>query len=83
MAHVKAPLIGDHVYGRHRGIKCYGEGADFIAATSLARSFPRQALHARSLGFTHPVTGRDVLFEADPPTDMQALIKALEAMPKG
>ena len=39
------PLVGDAVYGRRRG-------------TGLLAGFPRQALHAASLGFRHPGTGR-------------------------
>lgn len=38
-----------------------------------------QALHARVLGFTHPVTGENLLFESQLPTDMQILLDGLEA----
>jgi 23S rRNA pseudouridine1911/1915/1917 synthase len=41
--------------------------------------FPRQALHAASLGFKHPRTGRPISFEAALPADMQALLDAVEA----
>lgn len=81
MSHIGAPLIGDPVYARHRGIKSYGSGDAFIAATTCARKMTRQALHAAVLGFEHPVTGEAVRFEAAPPADMAELIKALEAMP--
>ncbi len=56
------PLIGDHVYGRRTGV---------------AADFPRQALHAATLGFVHPVTGAAMRFEAPPPEDFQALLAAL------
>lgn len=82
LSHIGAPLVGDPVYGRHRGIKAYGSGDDFIAGTTAARRFPRQALHAASLGFEHPVTGENLHFEAPLPDDMEALIYALRAMPK-
>ncbi|NVN12250.1 RNA pseudouridine synthase, partial [Nguyenibacter vanlangensis] len=39
-----------------------------------ALDFPRQALHAARLGFTHPATGRPLLFETAPPDDFQTLI---------
>ena len=81
MAHRGAPLIGDPVYGRHRGIKAYGSGEAFIQATQTARAFPRQALHAATLGFVHPVTGEGLQFEAPLPQDMAELITALEDMP--
>ena len=81
MAHIGAPLIGDPVYGRHRGIKAYGSGDAFVHATQTARAFPRQALHAATLGFVHPVTGDALRFEAPLPENMADLIAALEAMP--
>ncbi|MEQ8558692.1 MAG: RluA family pseudouridine synthase [Henriciella sp.] len=80
MAHIGAPLIGDPTYARHRGIKAYGSGEAFIAATTLARKFDRQALHAASLGFVHPVTGEDIFAEAPLPDDMAELLAALRAM---
>lgn len=36
---------------------------------------PRQALHAKTLGFNHPRTGEFIRFDSDLPQDMQALIK--------
>lgn len=82
MAHIGAPLIGDPVYGKNRGISAYGSGEAFIAATTAARKFPRQALHAAVLGFEHPVTGAALRFEAPLPADMTGLLTALQAMPK-
>jgi 23S rRNA pseudouridine1911/1915/1917 synthase len=40
--------------------------------------FPRQALHAASLGFAHPRTDRMLSFQAPMPTDMAALINHIE-----
>ena len=40
-------------------------------------NFNRQALHAKSLGFLHPRTGRKVFFEAPRPNDFEGLIKML------
>lgn len=81
MSHIGAPLIGDPVYGRHRGIKSYGSGGAFITATTRARKMDRQSLHASVLGFVHPVTGEKVRFEAPLPPDMAKLVEALEKMP--
>jgi 23S rRNA pseudouridine1911/1915/1917 synthase len=58
------PLVGDTVYGRRKGAGPLG-------------SFPRQALHAASLGFVHPVTGEALRFERAPPEDMQGLLAFL------
>lgn len=80
MAHLGCSLIGDPVYGRHRGIKATGRGEAFDAATSLARKLTRQALHAASLGFVHPVTGENVFVETPLPDDLQAVREALHRL---
>jgi 23S rRNA pseudouridine1911/1915/1917 synthase len=43
------------------------------------QAMPGQALHARTLGFEHPMTGKKLSFTAEPPPSFQALLKALEA----
>jgi 23S rRNA pseudouridine1911/1915/1917 synthase len=58
------PLVGDTVYGRRRG------------AGRLA-GFPRQALHAATLGFRHPATGDEMRFESPLPADMADLVAGL------
>ncbi len=40
------------------------------------RTFPRQALHARRIAFTHPATGERVALEAPLPDDMKTLLAA-------
>lgn len=82
MAHIGAPLIGDPVYARHRGIKAFGVGDAFLEATTKARAFQRQALHAARLGFEHPVTGKTLVFQAPLPDDMEVLKSALAQMPR-
>ena len=80
MGHIGTPLIGDTVYGRHRGVKAMGSGPDFDAAMNTIRSLDRQALHAASLGFVHPVTGEHVYAETPLPEDMAAVVAALERL---
>jgi len=82
LAHIGAPVLGDQTYGKHRWLKAEGKGAAFERATSTAKAFPRQALHAAVLGFTHPVTKEQLRFERPPPADMADLIEALRAMPR-
>ena len=41
-------------------------------------NFGRQALHAKSLGFIHPVTKKKIFFEAKRPKDFDSLIKSLK-----
>lgn len=65
LAHIGHPLLGDPVYGR----------TPAALKPVLARlGFARQALHAASLGFVHPVTSEPLLFEAPLPADMRELI---------
>ena len=47
------------------------------AARGSLAAFPRQALHAASLGFVHPVTGAAMRFEAPLPEDFAGLLAAL------
>ncbi len=76
LAHIGHAVIGDPVYGgRTRGaIARRGPVGAEIAA------FPRQALHARLLGFAHPVTGEALRFESSLPADMARLISSLELL---
>lgn len=67
------PLIGDPVYGSGR--KAPGR-TDPVLAKALS-AFGRQALHAAVLGFAHPVTGKALRFERDPPDDFTALVQQL------
>ncbi|SEO59978.1 ribosomal large subunit pseudouridine synthase D [Salinihabitans flavidus] len=74
MAHVGHALLGDPVYGGRRKLsqKALGE-----AGCKAAASFPRQALHAAILGFTHPVSGAALRFESPLPDDIVTLITSL------
>jgi 23S rRNA pseudouridine1911/1915/1917 synthase len=80
LAHIGAPVLGDQTYGKHRWLKADGKGPAFERATSTAKAFPRQALHAAVLGFTHPVTQEELRFERQPPVDMAELIDALRGL---
>ena len=74
MAHAGFGLVGDPVYGGARRASVRALGPHAAAAVS---AFPRQALHAASLGFMHPVTGGRLSFETPPPDDMAALLEVL------
>lgn len=78
LAHLGAPLIGDPLYGKQRGIKA--EGTHGEEADAAARAFSRQALHAAVLGFVHPITGEELRFESALPDDMQALLSTLRKL---
>jgi len=76
LAHIGHPLVGDPAYGTRagRGVARNGPVGAEIAG------FPRQALHARRLGFTHPATGTRLDFDSALPADMTALIACLELL---
>ena len=64
-ASIGHPLVGDPVYGRTPKL---------LRPLLEQLGFARQALHAASLGFRHPVTGEWKPFSSDLPADMQELI---------
>jgi len=45
----------------------------------MLRDLPRQALHAKTVGFVHPGSGRPVLFDSDLPEDMARMLSLLRA----
>lgn len=71
LSHVGHPLLGDPVYGRQRRMPASAPGAGAAAA------FPRQALHAATLGFIHPVTAQRLHFDSPLPADMGELLGQL------
>ncbi len=73
MAHIKHPIIGDPLYG---GPLKLPKGATAGLVESL-RGFKRQALHAETLEFIHPLSGEPVRCSTPMPTDMQALVATL------
>ncbi len=78
MAHAGHGLIGDPVYGGRRKLPVAAVGD---TAALAAAAFPRQALHAATLGFRHPATGETMRFEAQIPDDLSALIDLLRGAP--
>ncbi|MEM6579246.1 MAG: pseudouridine synthase, partial [Pseudomonadota bacterium] len=74
LAHAGHGLIGDPLYGGRRKIS---PSALPPAALPVLEAFQRQALHAATLGFAHPVSGQNLRFEAEIPADMARLIDVL------
>ncbi|MXY56867.1 MAG: RluA family pseudouridine synthase [Gammaproteobacteria bacterium] len=75
MACIGHPLVGDRRYGARRVVPASATATD----AEVVRRFPRQALHAYRLAFTHPASGERVAFQSDLPEDMRCLRHALEA----
>ena len=74
LATIGHPLIGDPVYLKRRPA-----AAQYLppATREPALDFPRQALHAGTLGFIHPVNLRPLHFEAPPPADFAEILNLL------
>ncbi len=74
MSHVGHPLLGDRVYGS--GFATKANKLPETISGPLA-TLGRQALHARVLGFAHPVTGEHLRFETDLPQDLAIIATEL------
>ncbi len=74
MAHVGHAIVGDPLYAGRQW-----RNLSDPQARAACRNFPRQALHARRLEFTHPVTGKEIAFEAPIPDDIKELLETLRA----
>ena len=73
MADIRHPGVGAPVYGNL--VRLPGGASQELI--DVMRGFKRQALHAFRLGFVHPVTEEDMLFEAEIPDDMTELLELL------
>ena len=71
------PVIGDPLYGRQHGRRVAQLPEPGRAAV---KAMNRQALHARTLGFRHPVTGEHCTFQSDLPPDIKSLQSSLETL---
>jgi 23S rRNA pseudouridine1911/1915/1917 synthase len=74
-SHIRHPLFNDEEYGGDRILK----GTTFVRYQQFVRNcfkiLPRQALHAKSLAFDHPVSGKRLSFDSELPADMQQVIE--------
>jgi len=74
MAHIGNALIGDPVYGNSNKLSNRIKGP----VRAALQGFKRQALHARTLGFIHPISGKPFKFESELPYDIKELLSALD-----
>lgn len=81
MAHINCPLLGDPLYGNQKAFLS-DKSAEEARVREAVAAFKRQALHARLLGFTHPLTKETLSFETPPPADYQSLVDALSGLPR-
>ena len=62
-AHINHPIVGDPLYGRCKKLPCKLDG---------------QALHANALGFIHPISGKEMNFEAELPVIFKKLLRKIK-----
>lgn len=74
MAYIKHPIVGDALYHNRNSLKA-GMSVDLRQTLT---TFPRQALHAHTLSFQHPILGTTLTFEAPIPYDFQTLLDFLD-----
>ena len=74
MQYIGHPLFNDERYGGDKILKgtTFSKYKQFIE--NCFDTMPRHALHARMLGFVHPTTGEEMIFESQTPADFQAVI---------
>ena len=75
MRHIGHPLFSDERYGGDVILRGNRTGSYRQFVENCMKICPRQALHARTLGFVHPVTGRQMDFTSELPQDMSELIE--------
>ncbi|KAA3440149.1 RluA family pseudouridine synthase [Rufibacter hautae] len=75
MKYLGHPLFNDATYGGDKILKGQQTGSYKAFVQNTFDLLPRQALHAKSLGFTHPTTQKIVFFESELPTDFVAALE--------
>lgn len=75
MEYIKHPIFNDERYGGDKILRgtVFSKYKQFVE--NCFEIMPRHALHAKSLGFRHPITGKELYFDSELPEDMQQLIE--------
>jgi len=75
MEYIGHPIFNDDRYGGDRILKgtTFSKYKQFVY--NCFEVMPRHALHAKSLGFVHPVTGKEMFFDSEIPADMTKVIE--------
>lgn len=78
LAHIHHPVFGDETYGGRKIAMGGMDGKKKAEAANLLEKMPRQALHAKQLGFMHPAMKKFMRFDSDLPDDMKRVLEFLE-----
>ena len=83
MKHIGHPLFADERYGGCEILRGNRSSAYKAFIQNCFKLCGRQALHARTLGFVHPLSGQQMDFNSELPADMEALISKWRAFIAG
>lgn len=83
MKHIGHPLFGDERYGGTEILRGQRSSTYKAFVQNGFKLCPRQALHAKTLGFVHPATGRQMDFDSEWPDDFKQLIDKWRHFIKG
>jgi len=78
MKHIGHPLFSDATYGGNKVLYGQRTGSYKAFVENAFALMPRQALHAKSLGFIHPETGQPMQFEVELPSDFASVLAKWE-----
>lgn len=75
LSHIGHPIFNDETYGGDRIVKgtVYAKYKQFV--DNCFKIMPRQALHAKSIGFIHPATKKEMFFDSELPDDFKAVLE--------
>ncbi|MFN0156561.1 MAG: RluA family pseudouridine synthase [Bacteroidota bacterium] len=77
LAHVNHPVFGDPTYNGRHLIWGPGTPKQKTEVDRLLKLIPRQALHAKTLGFIHPISRQPMVFDSPLPPDIEAILASL------
>jgi len=78
LAHVHHPVFGDPTYNGRRMLYGPGGSRQKAEVQHLLELIPRQALHAKTIGFIHPASRKPLFFDSELPSDIQSVLQELE-----
>lgn len=78
MKYIGHPLFGDTTYGGNKVLKGTQFSKYKFFVENCFKIMPRQALHAKSLGFIHPITKKHMQFDSDLPEDFLEVLEKWE-----
>ncbi len=79
LSHINQPVFGDPTYGGRRIVCGPATPKQKAEVQHMLQLLGRQALHAKTLGFIHPLTNQKVFFDSELPEDMKTVLEFLNA----